>query len=264
MTTTNVPATQLPMLGTAGAAKPAQRILSQAMFETKALMRNGEQLMVSILMPLGLLLALGLTSVIEFNTNGVERLDFVVPGVMAMAIMASAFTSQAISTGFDRRNGVLRFLSTTPLGKGGLLGAKIIAVLIIAALQLVLVSALALALGWHVSATGLLAAILPAILGAAAFTAFALLIAGTLRAEGVIALANIILVALIVGGGVLAPSSSLPAWLAPLAQYLPSGALGDAMRAALIDNTLAIGPILVLAGWTALLAFASAKLFKWN
>lgn len=256
--------TSIPTLGSAGAAKPLRRILSQALFETKALMRNGEQLMVSILMPLGLLLALGLTTVIEFNTQGVARLDFVVPGVMAMAIMASAFTSQAISTGFDRRNGVLRFLSTTPLGKGGLLGAKIIAVLIIAALQLILVGALALLLGWNVSVAGLFAAILPAVLGAAAFTAFALLIAGTLRAEGVIALANIILVALVVGGGVLAPSSSLPSWLAPIAQFLPSGALGDAMRSALIDGVLAPLPLLVLAGWTALLAFGAGKLFKWN
>lgn len=263
MSTAPLP-TSLPALGEAHAASPQQRILSQAMFETKALMRNGEQLMVSILMPLGLLLVLGLTTLIEFETDGIAQLDFVVPGVMAMSIMASAFTSQAIATGFDRRNGVLRFLSTTPLGKGGLLGAKILAVLTIALIQLVLIAVVAFALGWQPSGVGLVVALLPALLGAAAFTAFALLIAGTLRAEGVIALANIILVALIVGGGVIAPSASLPAWLAPVAQYLPSGALGDAMRAALIDGTFAVGPVLVLAGWTALLAFGASKLFKWN
>lgn len=262
MTATNT--TPVPTLGNAGAASTAKRIASQAAFETKALMRNGEQLMVSILMPLGLLFVLGKTSIIDFETDGVSQLDFVVPGVIAMAIMASAFTSQAIATGFDRRNGVLRFLATTPLGKGGLLGAKIGAVLAVALIQVVLISAVSLALGWNVAASGFVAMILPALLGAAAFTSLALLMAGTLRAEGVIALANIVLVALVVGGGVLAPASQLPAWLAPIATFLPSGALGDALRSALIDGQLAAIPCLVLAGWTILLAGACARLFKWH
>lgn len=254
----------IPTLGCAGAASKTKRIASQAAFETKALMRNGEQLMVSVLMPLGLLFVLGQTSLIDFETGGATRLDFVVPGVMAMAIMASAFTSQAISTGFDRRNGVLRFLATTPLGKSGLLGAKIGAVLAVAVIQLVLIAGVSLVLGWNVSASGLVLALVPALLGAAAFTSLALLIAGTLRAEGVIALANIILVALVVGGGVLAPASQLPAWLAPIATYLPSGALGDAFRSALIDSQFAALPLTILAGWTILLAGAAARLFKWH
>lgn len=254
----------IPTLGQAKAASPLARIAAQASFETKALMRNGEQIMVSILMPLGLLLVLGLTSLIDLDTGNVSRLDFVVPGVMAMAIMASAFTSQAIATGFDRRNGVLRFLATTPLGKGGLLAAKIGAVLAVALIQLVLIAVVALALGWNVSVSGLALSLIPAVFGAAAFTSLALLMAGTLRAEGVIALANIVLIALVVGGGIMAPADQLPQWLAPIAQFLPSGALGDAMRAALIDGVLAPVPLLILAGWTLVLSTLTARMFKWH
>ncbi len=255
---------QLPPLGAGQPAPTARRIGAQALFETRTLLRNGEQLMVSILMPLAILLALGKTEVLDFDIAGNSRLDFVVPGVMALAVMASAFTSQAISTGFDRRNGVLRFMSTTPLGKNGLLLAKVCAVLVIAVIQLVLVGVAAFALGWQTTAVSLALALVPVVMGAIAFTAFALIVAGTFRAEAVIALANIILVALIVGGGVVVPAAQLPSWLAPIATYLPSGALGDCLRGVFLDGGLPLVPLAVLAAWTILLSLGAARLFKWH
>ncbi|MFD2839684.1 ABC transporter permease [Populibacterium corticicola] len=255
---------QRPPLGAGQPASAARRISTQAFFETRTLLRNGEQLMVSILMPLAILFALGKTEVLDFDINGNSRLDFVVPGVMALAVMASAFTSQAISTGFDRRNGVLRFMSTTPLGKDGLLLAKVCAVLTIAVIQLVLVGLAALALGWQTSVLPLALSLVPVVLGALAFTAFALIVAGTFRAEAVIALANIILVALIVGGGVVVPAAQLPGWLAPIATYLPSGALGDCLRGVFLDGALPPLPLTVLTAWAVFLSYGAARLFKWH
>ncbi|WP_435299948.1 ABC transporter permease [Timonella sp. A28] len=241
-----------------------QRVVAQSVFEVNTLLRNGEQLMVAFLLPLGLLVLLTQTSVMDIDTGGASRTDFFVPGIIAIALMSSAFTSQAISTAFDRRNGVLRFLATTPLGRDGLLYAKTFAVLSIFALQFCVLVVLALFLGWDVSFAHILLGLPALLLGIATFTSAALFVAGTLRPEGVIALANIILVVLIVGGGVLVPASELPAWLAPVAQFLPSGALGDSLRAAFIDGTVHVGSLLILTGWAALFSFAARRYFAWQ
>lgn len=254
-----------PATATASVPAPtARRILAQSLFEVKAILRNGEQLMVALFIPLGLLFMLATTNLIEINTGDWGRLDFLVPGVMAMAIMSGAFTSQAIATAFDRRNGVLRFLATTPLGRSGMLWAKVAAVFSVALIQLAAVAALAAALGWRVSLAHLVVALPAVVLGVAAFTGFALFLAGTLRAEGVLAMANILLIVLVVAGGIVAPADQLPAGLGAVAQFLPSGALGDAMRAALIDGKFAVLPLAILAAWSVFFAALTAKTFKWQ
>ncbi|MFD6135797.1 ABC transporter permease [Isoptericola sp. NPDC056618] len=263
MTTT----TPHPTSGTSGrgAAAPAwRRVLSQTGFETRAVLRNGEQLLVTIVLPVMVLLGLTRTSVVEIDTGGLDRIDFVTPGVLALACVSTAFTSQAIATAFDRRNGVLRLLATTPLGRGGLLAGKLLGVLAVEVVQVVVIGAVALALGWHPAAGGILAAVGVGLLGTACFTALALLLAGTLRAEGVLALANLVLVLLVVGGGLLVPPGQLPGPLEQLATFLPSGALGEAMRGALLGTGVPALALVVLAAWTALLGWAAARFFRWQ
>ncbi|QAY70701.1 ABC transporter permease [Xylanimonas protaetiae] len=246
-------------------AAPAwRRVVAQAAFEARTILRNGEQLLVTIALPLFLLVGLVRTSVFELDTAGATRVDFATPGVLAVAIMSTAFTSQAIATAFDRRNGVLRLLATTPLGRRGLLAGKVLAVLAIEVVQAVVLCGVALALGWRPDAAGVPAAIGAGLLGTAAFTALALLLAGALRAEGVLALANLVLVLLVVGGGVLVPPDRLPAGLADVAAWLPSGALGEAMRGALLGGGVPGVTLLVLAGWTALFSWGAARLFRWQ
>ncbi|MBI9115019.1 ABC transporter permease [Sanguibacter suaedae] len=246
------------------AARPARRIASQAAFETRMILRNGEQLMVTVLLPAMLLVGLVVTSVVDLDTGGASRVDFVTPGVLALAVMSCAFTSQAIATAFDRRNGVLRLLSTTPLGRGGLLAAKIVGVLAVEAVQVTVLAGTALALGWRPAAAGVPLALVALLLGTAAFTALAMLVAGTLRAEGVLAVANILLVLLTVGGGVLTPPDQLPGVLAHVAGLLPSGALGEAMRGAFLDGAVPWSAVVVLVVWTAVLGWAAARFFRWH
>lgn len=251
--------------GGAGRAAPAaRRVLAQARFETRAVLRNGEQLLVTLVIPVVALVALGRASFVEVGTGGAARLDVVTPGVLGLAVMAGSMTSQAIATAFDRRNGVLRLLATTPLGRGGLLLGKVLAVLSVAALQVVAVGAVALALGWRPAVAGLAPAALALLLGVAAFTALALLIAGTLRAEAVLAVANLLLVVLAVAGGVVLPVADLPGWWGAVAVWLPPGALGEALRAALLDGAFPGVHLAVLAAWTLVLAAAVRRWFRWS
>lgn len=242
-------------------APVGRRVLAQAGFEMRTVLRNGEQLVITLVLPVLLLVVLTRTSFVDLGTP--DRIGLVAPGVLALAVMSTAFTSQAIATGFDRRNGVLRLLATTPLGRRGLLAGKVLGIVAVEVLQVVVLAGVALALGWRPEVSGMPGAAVALVLGTAAFTAFALLVAGTLRAEAVLAVANLLWVLLLAGGAVVFPAELLPGPLQAVAPLLPSGALGEALRAALDGGTVPALPLLVLAGWTAVLGAATVRWFRW-
>jgi ABC-2 type transport system permease protein len=177
--------------------------------------------------------------------------------------MSAAFTSQAIATGFDRRYAVLRYLGVTPLGRGGLIAAKILATLAVELIQVLVLGALAVGLGWRPDLGGLPYAVLFLVLGTWAFVALAMLLAGTLRAEAVLALANLVWIVLLAAGGVVVPRSQFPETAANVAGLLPSAALADGLRAALIDGRLDGLALAVLAAWAAGCSVLAARWFRW-
>ena len=244
------------------AAPHARRVLAQARFEATTLLRNGEQLLVALVLPAAVLVGLVQAESVPLGTG--RRVDLAVPGVLALCIISSAFTGQAISTGFDRRYGVLRLLGVTPLGRTGLLLGKALAVLAVVALQVVVIGTLALALGWQPSLVGIPAALVSTLLGTWAFTALALLLGGTLRAEGVLALANLVWVALLGLGGVVVSGTELPGALAPVVELLPSGALGDSLRAALVSGQARVGEWLVMVVWALGATLLARRFFRWS
>jgi ABC-2 type transport system permease protein len=244
------------------AAPWTRRVGAQALFEVRTVLRNGEQLVITLVLPLLLLVVLARTSLVVLDTA--DRIGLVAPGVLALAVMSTAFTSQAIATGFDRRNGVLRLLATTPLGRSGLLAGKVVGILVLEVGQVLLLGGAAVALGWRPDPAGFAGALLALLLGTAAFTSFALLLAGVLRAEAVLAVANLVWVLLLAAGGVILPVDLLPGPMAQVAALLPSGALGEALRSTLGGAGLPLGHVAVLAGWTALLGAATARLFRWH
>lgn len=244
------------------AAPWRRRVAAHALAEARTVLRNGEQLVITLVLPVLLLVGLARTTVIDLGTS--DRIGLVAPGVLALAVMSTAFTSQAIATGFDRRNGVLRLLATTPLGRGGLVAGKVAAVLLLEALQMTVLVGIALGLGWRPHPAGLPAALGALVLGTAAFTSLALLIAGTLRAEAVLAVANLLWVLLLAGGGVVLPVEMLPGPLAGLVTLLPSGALGEALRTALTEGTFSWGAASVLLAWTVVLGAGTVRLFRWS
>ncbi|MBK8469325.1 MAG: ABC transporter permease [Actinomycetales bacterium] len=243
-------------------APPRSRIFAQGRFELTTLLANGEQLLVSLVLPLGALVGLVLTSSPSLGDG--RRIDVAVPGVLALCVISAAFTAQAIATGFDRRYAVLRLLGTTPLGRDGLLWGKALATVGIELIQWAVVGAAGLALGWRPVPVGLLYAVPFLLAGTWAFVSLALLLAGTVRAEGVLALANLLWVVFLVLGGVIVPRTQLPDAVAGPAALLPSATLGDGLRAALAGGTFAVLPLMVLLGWGAIATAAAARTFRWS
>jgi ABC-2 type transport system permease protein len=246
------------------AAPPLRRVLAQARFDATAMLRNGEQVLLTLVLPLLVLIGLSRSTAIHLGpvASG-HQVDLAAPGVLALAVMSTAFTGQAIATGFDRRAGLLRLLGVTPLGRSGLLTGRVLAVLVVEAVQLVVLGGTALLLGWRPVAAGLLPALVAVLLGTATFVALGLLLAGTLRAEAVLAAANLVWVLLLAGGGVVVPPERLGP-LEPVAAALPSGALGEAMRESLAGGTWPLGPFAVLLAWGAAAAWATARWFRWT
>lgn len=244
------------------AASLAQRVWQQGRYETGAMLRNGEQLILMLVLPL--LALVGLTVTPFLDGLGASRVDVAAPGILALCTMSVGFTGQGIATGFDRRYGVLRFLSTTPLGRGGLIAGKVVAVLVVLAVQTVVVGGVALALGWRPTPSGVLLGLPLLALGAAAFTALGLLIAGTARPEATLAVTNLVWILLGVFGGIVLPATRLPAALEPVVGFLPSGALGEALRTAFLEGTFNLPAAAVLAVWAAVAGTAATRWFRWS
>jgi ABC-2 type transport system permease protein len=243
------------------APAPARvRVLASARFEATTLLRNGEQLLVSVVLPL---MALVLLTFAPYPALDGPRIDVVAPGVLALAVVSTAFTGQAISTGFDRRYGVLRLLGVSPLGRGGLLAGKALAVLVVLGVQVAVLGSVALGLGWRPDPAGLVPLVVSLVLGALCFVALALMLAGTLRAEAVLAVANLLWV-LFLGLGLLLPTATLPAAVGAVAAWLPSGLLGDAARTAAVDGGWPVTAWLILLTWAVLAGLVARRTFRWS
>ncbi|MFC6150920.1 MULTISPECIES: ABC transporter permease [Mumia] len=248
-----------------GAAPVRRMVLAQTVMETRLLMRNGEQLGLALVIPLLLLVAgTEATRVVDLGPG--RPIDIITPGVLALAIVSSAFTSLAIATGFERRYGVIKRLGTTPLPRWGLLVGKIGSVLLVQIAQLVILVLVALWLGWdpHGGAASYAWLVVLTLLGTAAFAALALLLAGTLRAEATLAVANLVYVLLVVGGAVLVPLSRYPEAAQTFLSLLPSGALSEAIRVVFEGSAPPTTSIVVLVVWAAVAAALTARTFKWE
>ena len=251
-----------------GGAPLSRMVMAQSRMEARLMLRNGEQLLLAIVIPVILLVG-GVAGAdrIGIDLGGHRPVDVLTPGVLALAVMSTAFTSVAISTGFERRYGVIKLLGSSPLPRHGLLLGKVLALLNVVALQLVVLVVVGLALGWEPSLADpprtVLAIALTVALGTAAFAALGLFVAGVLRAEATLALANLVYLLLMAGGAVVLPTSSYGS-LSAAVQWLPSAALGDAMRAAFIDAEVDVRALLVLAAWAGIGTFLTARTFKWE
>ena len=240
-----------------------RRVWAQTWFETLAVLRNGEQLLLTMLLPA---IALVIMTTSDLVPLPEPRPAAALGSALAMAV-ASSFTSQAIAVAFDRRWGVLRMLATTPLGPRGLLAGKLGAVLLVIVVQTALLTVLAAVLGWRATDLGAaqvggLAAL--AVVGGAVFVAFALLLGGTLRPEAVLAIANLLFVVIVMGAGLVLPLDMLPDAVAAVLAYLPPGALGEAMRALLTQGTVDLGALGVLALWAAAGSLLATRAFRWD
>ncbi|MGC0332755.1 ABC-2 type transport system permease protein [Streptomyces sp. SAI-170] len=245
-----------------GAAPLGRMIAAQAMLETKMLLRNGEQLLLTVVIPTLLLVLFGSVDIVD--TGEGEAVDFLTPGILALAVMSTAFTGQAIATGFERRYGVLKRLAASPLPRWGLMTAKTASVLVTEVLQVLLVTVIAFALGWSPHGNPL-AVLLLLILGTAAFSGLGLLMAGTLKAEATLAAANLVFLLLLVGGGVIVPLDKFPSGVQDVLALLPVSALSDGLRDVLQHGSgMPWGDLGILAVWAVVGLAAAGRFFRWE
>ncbi|MEV4425797.1 ABC transporter permease [Streptomyces sp. R-07] len=244
-----------------GAAPVGRMIAAQTALETRMLLRNGEQLLLTVIIPSLLLVLFSTVDIVD--TGEGDAVDFLAPGVLALAVLSTAFTGQAIATGFERRYGVLKRLGASPLPRWALMTAKTLSVLVTEVLQVLLLTVIALALGWSPHGNPLSVLVL-LVLGTAAFSGLGLLMAGTLKAEATLAAANLVFLLLLVGGGVIVPLEKFGAAGDVLA-LLPIAALSDGLRDVLRDGaSMPWGDALILAVWAVLGLGAAAKFFRWE
>lgn len=239
-----------------------RRTLLQLGAELRIILRNGEQLLLTMIIPVVLLAFFGNVDVLPSGTD--EPLDFLVPGVYAVAIMSSAMVSMGIATGFERSYLVLKRLGATPLTRTELVVAKVLSIFVIELLQAVILLSLGLLLGWQPigNTWGLTVPIV--LLGTAAFGGVGLIMAGSLRAEINLATQNGLYLLLLLLGGMIIPRDSLPGVLSSIAQALPSTALADALRSSLNGSGALLQPIAILAAWGIFAPLVAARRFRWS
>ncbi len=244
------------------AAPLPRMIAAQTAMETRLLLRNGEQVLLTVVIPTGILALFSLLPILDLGQG--RRVDFLAPGVIALAVLSTAFTSQAIATGFERRYGVLKRMAATPLPRWGLLAAKTATVLLVELGQIALLSAVALALGWSPQGSPFAVLVL-LVAGTAAFSGLGLLMAGTLRAEATLAAANLVFLLLLVGGGVIVPLDEFPEPVRAALGLLPISALSGGLRDVLQHGAgLPVADLVVLLAWAVLTGGAAVATFRWE
>ena len=244
-----------------GVARNGRMLAAQARLELRLLLRNGEQVGLTLIIPLLLLVFFNLP--ILYSLGG-RRIDFVVPSIAALSVMSAAFTGLAIGTGFERKYGVLKRLGGTALPRRTLLMGKTLAVLGLEAIQLVLIVALGFALGWHPHGDPLIAVLL-VLVGTVTFGALGLLLAGALRAEVTLAAANLVWLILLFCGGIAVPLSKYPHGVAQVLRLLPSAALSDGLHQVLQHGAgFPVGALVTLLVWAAVAVPVASRWFRWE
>ena len=236
-------------------------LLAQIRAEFSMTVQRGETLLVTLGIPVFLLVFFNYVKVLP--TGDTHPVDFLTPGVLALAVMSTAMVSLGIATGFERSYGVLKRLGTTPLGRPRLLAAKIISVLAVEVVQVVVLVGVAAAIGWRPHTTAGLAVVVE-LMGTVAFAGIGLLMAGSLRAELNLALANAVYIVLLLIGGIVFPIAKLGGF-ATVAKLLPAAALSSALQASLGHGTaIPVESWIVLAAWAVAAPVVAALTFRFE
>ena len=239
-----------------------RRWRAQTRAEVVMTLRRGESVLLTLVIPVMLLVFFSLVDVLP--TGRKHPVDFLAPGVLALAVMSTAMVGLGIATGFERQYGVLKRLGSTPLGRPALLAAKTMSILAVEIVQVAVLVPIALALGWHAGGNAGLA-LGAVLLATVAFAGLGLAMAGALRAETVLAAANGLYLLLLLLGGMVVPLSKLPGGLRAVARALPAAALSDALHAALATGHHVPGRAwLVLAAWAVATPAVAAVTFRWE
>ena len=251
------------------AASPARAIAAMTAVELRLVLRRGENLFATLVIPTIVLVLFSSVSIVP--TGSTRPVDFLLPGSIALGIIATCLVSLGITTAYDRSYGVLKRLGGSPLSRGELIVARVLTVLVVEAVQVgLLVVTASLLLGWSPgSASSPVLAVIGVVLGSAAFAGLGLLLAGSLPGETVLAVANVLFLGFLVVGGIVVPVDRLPGPLAAIAGALPAAPLSDVLRLALNGSAAATGSdaatsIVLLAAWAIATLLLATRTFRWE
>lgn len=246
----------------AGAAPVSQAVMGQTRAELTMTLRRGESVLVTIIMPVLFLIFFG--SILPVPKVAGKTINFLLPGIIAVAIISTGMVSLGIATAYERYYGVLKRLGSSPLPRWGLIAAKMVSVLALEIVQVILLVGIAvLFFGWRPTA-GTWAAVPIALLGTFVFAGLGMLMAGGLRAEATLAGANGLYVVFLAIGGIFVPTDHFPGPVAAVCNILPPAALSDSLRGALTNQGVQAGSVILLVAWGAIILVAAARLFKWE
>lgn len=236
------------------------RIRTVIGLELTIAIRDGEQLLLALGLPVVFLVFF--TQVDVLPTAGRDSVDFLAPGILALALLSVSFVRLAIALGFDRAFGAIRRLAVTPLRVGEYVAAKIMSTAILFAAQCLILVAIAVALGWR---PHLHWAIIPAlVLAMAAFCGLGLALSSVCTGLTALAVANALYVLMLMLSGIVVPLEDLPGPGEQLMSVLPSAALSTVLRSTLEGSAGSLGPWLVLLVWAVLSPLLAAWLFRWE
>jgi len=240
-------------------------VAAQTVMELRLTARRGENLLAMVVIPAVVLAFFASVDLLPVRGGG-TRIGALLPGTLALAIVAAGLVNLGITTAYERNYGVLKRIGGSPLGRGGLILAKVGAVLLIEVVLVVLLVAFAgAAFGWRPGEGGSIFAFVAAVaLGTAAFAGLGLALAGALRAEATLTIANVLFVACLLLGGTLVPADALPGPLGAVSAVLPASALTESLRASLGSGGDVVQPLAILTLWGLGAITLAARTFRWD
>src|SRR3989442_14461936 len=137
------------------AAPLGRQVMAQTKIELLLTLRRGESVLITLIVPVLLLIFFASLNIIPASTG--KAVDFLLPGMLALAVMATGMVSLGIATAYERYYGVLKRLGSSPLPRAGLILAKLLSVLVLELLQVIILVGVAVALyGWRPAGSPLL------------------------------------------------------------------------------------------------------------
>ncbi|MCU1463787.1 MAG: type transporter [Acidimicrobiales bacterium] len=247
-----------------------QLLLRQVRLEQRAFWRNPESAFFTFSMPIGVLLIYGAISMNEKvpGRPDIHGLTLFVPGILAFAIVVTAYANLAATMAAARASGVLKRIRATPLNPSLYLGSQLLSVLATALLISVTTIAIgSVAFGAVPRAAGVASLLGTLALGIVCFAALGLAISTAIpTADSAGAITNGTYLPLAMVSGVFSSRLDLPSWLDRIMSLLPIKALADGLRTSYdpAAHGIPIGSLVVLAAWAVAGVLVARRRFRWE
>jgi ABC-2 type transport system permease protein len=197
----------------------------QVKYQNKIFFRNPMAAFFTLFFPLMIFVVFSLMfGNQEIESLGVTTAQYYAPSMAVFAAVSATYTNLAVTTAYQRDQGILKRIRGAPLPAAVYMGGKIISAIMIATISVVIMMAIGVAFyGVQIYAATLPAAITTFAVGVATFASLGLLVAAVVRSgEAATAVANATLLPLAFFSGVfIVPSTDSPAWLDTVANIFP-------------------------------------------